>query len=66
MDADTVGFARATRACIEIAPSSSLLRTVWFPISGSLISHITLYCAAHLVGTIPNKEHLAVVIDNCV
>jgi len=46
--------------------TSGLLRTVWFPISGSLISHITPYCATHLVGTIPNKEHPAVVIDNCV
>jgi len=41
-----------------------LLQTVWFLISGSLISHITPYCATHPVGTIPNKEHPAVVIDN--
>ncbi len=48
------------------ALASGLLRTVWFPISGSLISHITLYCATHLVDTIPNKKHPAAVIDNCV
>jgi len=45
---------------------ADLLRTVWFHISGSLISHITPYCATHLVGTIPNKEHPAAIIINCV
>jgi len=46
--------------------ATGLLRTVWFPISGNLISHITPYCATHLVGTIPNKEHLVAIIDKCV